>query len=354
MSTSKCSKPIIIYDLLNKLITEHLNVDDSINLLLVNKPTYLLYKNNKYFYEIFIEKILNNFYYLSKIKGIKDIPKTKDEYLVLNKIYNTFKYHYYIHFSDILLFLCKRPLLTRSTDYIFNIIITNCHISTSKYLYNGLMHSTVLHLLKFYNNQSIVLENIYIPIETLQEVIIFKSPYQTSKKFCQNIINVNKMIKYMLFKHFFYSSNTYPIYFENILTNISCHFIKTNNIISLEYLFGYYHLYKFKLNYQRLINTCLEYPKSKVISIVYKQMNKQGTEEFAPVIIKKEYITNLMKHKQYKIIEQIITLYLGDNINININMPIYFKEILKLYDKNNKDCVRLSFYFLEEYKNMLT
>lgn len=346
MSTSKCSKPIIIYDLLNKLITEHLNVDDSINLLLVNKPTYLLYKNNKYFYEIFIEKILNNFYYLSKIKGIKHIPKTKDEYLVLNKIYNTFKYHYYIHFSDILLFLCKRPLLKLSTDYIFNIIITNCHISTSKYLYNGLMHSTVLHLLKFYNNQSIVLENIYIPIETLQEVIIFKSHISPNQKFCENI--VNKMIKYMLFKHFFYSSKTYPIYFENILTNISCHFIKTNNIISLEYLFGYYHLYKFKLNYQRLINTCLEYPNNKVISIVYKQMNKQENNE--PVIIKKEYIINLMEHKQYKIIEQIIALYLGDNIN----MPIYFKEILKLYDKNNKDCVRLSFYFSEEYKNMFT
>ena len=341
------TSPILIYDIVDKIIVEYLNIDESINLIQVNKSIYYNYHQEKHLYNLFITKILNYFDSLNKIKHHFHLNTfNKSLYTIFTKLYYHFKNLNTTNLADILVYLSDNSHL-KDVDIIFNIIIAQCNYSETC-LFNTLNTSDISYLLKFYKNYLVIFKYINnIPVEILKNVIIQK----TTKKI--NTQQINNIIKYILFKHYF----RYSMYIDEILTDITSSLIKTNNIISLNYLYVCYTTYKFKLNYQIILNSCMEQSNSNIIDFVNDKMNEQNNLMISnnpnfsipKILIKKKYITNLMKSKNYKVLDKIISLYLGSMINMNM----YFKEILQLYDASNPCCANLTIHFSIENKTLL-
>jgi hypothetical protein len=341
-----------VYDLLDIIIVKHLNIQDSINLLLVDKTSFN-YTTSKRFYYIFNNKFLSYFYSLNHIKlKLVDSINTKDLYRILNNIYNYFKNHRDTSLADILIYLCDNCCNKLfEFDNIFNIIISHCFFSKSgNNIFNALKANDLIYLLQFYKNQSVILKYIFVPPEVLKYAIIYKSKNQnTIVNFKDNVKDINYMIKYMLFKHFF----KYSEYIEDILTDIVCSLILLNNETSLQYLLKYYDIYKYKLNYQKILNACMQQSHINILDIIDTSMNKQNhflktTQNIDPqkIMIKKEYIRSLMQSKYYKVLNKIIDLYIGSTINMNH----YFNEILPFYNESNIECQKLNIYFSIENK----
>lgn len=332
--------PILIYDIINKIIVEYLDIDASINLTQVNQLTYYNYYQTRHFYKVFIIKILNYFDSLNNIKYYFHLntfttSKLYNIYIVFIKLYYHFKNQNTINLADILIYLSNNSHL-KDNVYIFNTIIERCNYSEIQ-LFNTLGTSDVCYLLKYYKNYSVVFKYMNnIPLEILKDIVEKKT----------SVTQTNNIIKYTLKNY-----SRYQTYIDEILTDITCSLIKTNNIISLNYLYVFYTTYKFNLNYQKLFNSCMEQSNSNIIDFINDKMNQRIISNnpnfiISPIIIKKECIRNLMQSKNYKVLDRIIYLYLGSMINMNM----YFKEILSLYDPNNKDCANLIIHFNIENK----
>jgi len=337
---------LIPYDIIDNII-KYLDVESSRKFLLCNSNIYYTYRHSKYFNSIFIKKICNHFSSLSKINlnlndKLSDKLNAKTNiYNILNDIFNYYKYHRDVSLSDLLVYLSEYN--TTWHNYLFKIIISRCYYSkkhnqkyTYNYAYNLIKNDDLIYILLFKKNITLITKYISIDVVILSQVI-------KSKLNLNDVTNVVFLINYLLHKHFF----KYPRYIEEILSDIIC------NIIRLSNFTHYYNIlikiyqkqpkYKFILNYQKIVNACMQQTRVEYLSLIHakiieqKKILKLQDMDIYPIIISKDYFRNLIKNRNYAMLDKIIELFLGDKIN----MSIYFNEIYDNFDTSTRECDNL-------------
>lgn len=332
----KINQKIIPYDIVDTILT-YLNYKDSKNFLISSPQIYHDYRYCRHFYTVFIKKVCEHFSSLSKLKiNYKSLADQELSviYSDINKLYNNFYIHKHTSLSEFLIYLCDNS----QDSSLFEMIISHCYFSKNgDYIYNALRADDITYLLTFYDNLSIITKYIYIDAVILLNIIKYKI---MNKKVHDTLYLIN----YLLFKHFF----RYSRFIEDIITDIVCELIKSNDIENINLLDSLYRkrkYYKFKLNYQKIINACMQQKHVDVIIVIYNNMMEQENRD--PILITSDYIRLLMKNKYYKVLDKIIELYLGDTIN----MKKYVDELYNNFDRKNTECKRLLRYLNERNKN---
>lgn len=326
-------KMFIPYDIVDNILI-FLDMENSKNFLLSSSQIYYNFHGSRHFYICMSKKICEHFSSLSKIKidyttlANNDL---KQIYTTLNKIYNHFRKHPQAMLSDFLIYLCEYQ-----ETQLFEIIISKCYFSkTGEYIYNALRADDISYLLMFYNDLSIITKNIYVDALIILNVIKFKILNKNTK-------DISFLLNYLLFKHFFRYSG---LSINDILTEIVCELIKSNNYENVDVLRMLYHkkkFYRFRLNHQRIINASMQQKYEDVIVLVHENIN----DDVRPVLISKDYIRLLMKNRYYKVLEKVIELYLGETINLKG----YVDEIYYNFD-NSKECKKILRFLSEKNKS---
>jgi hypothetical protein len=336
----------IHYDIIDKIV-EYLDIESTRNFLLSSSDIYNIYRHNKYFQVVMIRKICEYFCSLNKFKIYlrENIRKESDNnvyelYTCLNKIYNYFNKHQDASLSDILIYLCDNNL---SNKGIFEMIISKCYFTKSgKYIYNAIRADDLLYLLSYSEDMTIITK--YINVDPL--IVLHTIRYKISVK---NKKDTLYLLNYLLFKYFYKYSN----YIEDILTDIVCDIIKFSDIYLLQEVYKKMSIYKFKLNYQKVINICITNNKIECLELINIKMLEQNyllTEGRGDkIIISREYIRLLMKNNSYKMLEKIIQLYLREMINLNI----YMHEICTSFNYKSDECMNLLKYMNEMNKKRI-
>jgi len=332
------------YDIIDDTI-QYLDVDSSRNLLLSSRHIYELYRHNKHYEIVMINKIMKYFSSLVKLQiEYKNLPYDKigEIYNTLNGLYNYFKKHQHACISDFLIYLCDNNM---SNAYIFELFISYCYFSkTGEYIYNAIRADDLLYILTFTKDVQKITTYIYVDAIILLHVIKYKISIKERK-------NTLYLLKYLLFKHFF----RYAEYIEDIISEVVCELIKYNDLVLMTELYNKQKMYKFKLNYQMIINCCIQQKNIECLEFIHCKMIEQNellrSSGRIPqrLLITKESIRYLMKNKGYIMLSKIIEKYLRDVINMNG----YSQEIIYNFDYKNKDCLTLLNYLNDTNKNVI-
>ena len=340
------------YDILDNVIN-YLDINSTINLLLVSKNIYNNYRYNKHYEIVMINKMMNYFPSLSRLKidyktmdndkiDDKIDDKIYDIYNCLNNIYYYFNKHRDTSLSDILIYLCD---IKKSDRWIFKFIISHCYFTRNgDHVYNAIRADDLIYLLMYSENISIITKYIVVDAIILLNVIRYKINAKNKK-------DVLLLVNYLLFKHFFRTSE----YIEDVITDIVCEVIKINDLSMLDEIFKKQTFYKFRLNYQKIITSCIEQRNIdcfNLINIKYKeqiQYLKERNQAIRLVMITKESVRYLMKKKSYNMLSLVIELYLKELINMNG----YINEIVNNFDYNDDSCIRLIQFFNDRNKRKL-
>ena len=335
---------MIPYDILDSIVN-YLDVDSTINLIVSSKELYTIYRHNKHYDIVMINKIVEYFpslkIFQTNYKTI-DNDKINDLYTCLSKIYHYFSKHKYTSLSDMLIYLCDNQM---SHKNIFERIISYCYFTKSgEYVYNAIKADDLLYLLTFCSDISLITQYIYIDVEILLHVINYKISIKNKK-------DALFLFNYLLFKHFF----RYSEYVEDIITNIVCNVIKYGDISILDEIYKKQNMYKFKLGYQSIINSCIEQNSLDSLELVHIKMREQNqllrgrNLSIQPLIITKDYVRLLMKKKEYRLLLKVIDLYLKECINMNG----YVNEIMNNFEYKNDECLEILKYLNNKNKNKI-
>jgi hypothetical protein len=345
----------IPYDILDNIIISYLDIDSIVNLVISSPDIYYMYRRNKHYEIIMINKIMNYFPCLSKLSiNYKDIDNNgiKEIYMCLNKIYYHFKKHRNTFLSDILVYLCDYRLTKTCT---FRFLISKCYFTDFnefrkqyeyRILYNAIRSDDLLYLLMFSEDLHTITKYIYIDGMILLHAILYKITLKETK-------DILLLFNYLLFTHFFRTSE----YVEDIITDITCEIIKCGDIKILNEIYKKQMFYKFKLNYQKIINTCIQQKNLEFLEIVHVKMCEQNQflrererdRSIQPLLITKDSVRCLMKKKAYVVLSRVIELYLKADINMNG----YVNEIINNFDYNNNECLELLRYLNDKNKNRI-
>lgn len=353
------------YDIFDEII-KYLDIDSSRNLLVSSKNIYTVYRHNKHYETVMIGKIIKYFTSLTKLNlQYKTLSREQKHelYNTLNRLYNYFKKHKDASISDFLVYLCdnsdryrhppwvRRGLSSRDSganlndNNLFESLISHCYFSkTGEDIYNAIRADDLLYLLTFSKNVQIITTYIYVDPVILLHAIKYKISIKDKK-------NISYLLKYLLFKHFFRCSK----YIEDVISEIVCELIKYNEISLLNEIYDKQKMYKFKLNYQMIINCCIQQKNIVCLELIHSQMLTQNqlvrnTGRIPnSILITKESVRSLMKNKGYIMLSKIIELYLKDMINING----YFNEIKYNFDYTNKECLKLVDYLNNKNRNII-
>jgi hypothetical protein len=272
-----------------------------------------------------------------------DNDNVNDLYICLNKIYNYFNKHKYALLSDMLIYLCDNQM---SHKNIFKKIISYCYFTKNgeEYVYNAIKADDLLYLLTFCSDISLITRYIYIEVDILLHVINYKISIKNKKE-------TLFLFNYLLFKHFF----RYSEYVEYIITDIVCNVIKYGDIFLLDEIYKKQGIYKFKLGYQKIINSCIQQKSVEYLELVHIKMVEQNQVlrgrnlSIQPLIITKDYVRLLMKKREYKLLLKVIDLYLKEYINMNG----YINEIMNNFEYKNDECLEILKYLNDKNKNKI-
>ena len=264
----------------------------------------------------------------------------------MNQLYNYFKSHKDVSLADILIYLCDK---NENTEFIFELILKHCYFSKShKDTFNGLKSDDITYILLFYNNISLVTKHIFIEANILMHVITYKI-YEKSN------LDVFYLIDYLLEKH--HASN----YIGSILSDIICGAINNECKTILKYIYIKNETYMCNLNYQKIINVCIQQKDVRFLVFINEKMLEQykktesqsesqslsNDENF--IIITKEQVRIAMINKNFKVLVKVIELYLDEYINLKM----YFNEILNNFDYNEPNCLKILKFLNDENKQKL-
>jgi hypothetical protein len=186
----------------------------------------------------------------------------------------------------------------------------------------------------------------YIVVDAI--ILLHVITYKITSKHKKDVL---LLVNYLLFKHFFRTSE----YIEDVITDIVCAVIKINDLSILDEIFKKQTFYKFRLNYQKIISSCIEQRNIDCFNFIhlkYKeqiQYLKERNQHIRPLMISKESVRYLMKKKAYNMLSVVIELYLKELINMNG----YINEIINNFDYNDDSCIRLVQFFNDKNKRKL-
>lgn len=363
----------IFYILINKL-----NVSDIINLILSDKYLYNIYKSN----EILISKLLiiKIFIYFNfNLVTINNLKRNLLEYDVYNisnivfKKYNYFKQHRFCYKVDFIIFMLDNNI---DCEFLFKLYISECNFTQNikhkmfiKTIYyneniqeqeedsfkrteNIISISDMEYILINSNIRqlNIIFKTFNIPIKTLSFVIheLLEKGYYISN-------NIKSCIDYLFYKHFFKTINTVDKFnINNIIdefiyykkTDLLKYFLQKKN----KYLVNISN-YKDVLDYQYIINKCIEYQDTIHLELIIEENRKKNENNKGEpkqfIIINPSIIIKLCKKGSFGYLKYIIDTLLGKYINSNV----YIKSICEGLNNINLMDDNIKIDKLKEFKS---
>jgi hypothetical protein len=302
------------------ILTDYLDIDSIINILLTSKSNYDTYYkySKKYTSRIFIKKIIKYFLEYEYKISIDD-DKYDDHIRKLFKFYKYFKHHANSSYSDYLIFIVENND-SRDTSFntmLFELIISKCTFDISS------NNQTRIEIYKNISKTKISFQDmIYIcTYAQIEQLCIIMKLFCIPSSILFYIINSNhnkdkidkitKCIDYLFYKHYFGNFNNIDsMYFHQIIY----HFIQYNKIDIVEYIFQKKTFYKFSnIDYQLLIDNCIKNDNLPMLNIIFNNANIDN----ARIIITHFNIKYLCQRGSFYCLGWIIDNMLGNLINAN-------------------------------------
>jgi hypothetical protein len=356
----------LTFDILNILIKQ-LNIDDIINLILTNKKVYNIYTLNKiYINKIIIKKIFQYFKFNMKLitnmiqqisyKEISEISK------IVFKKYNYFKRHMFCYKSDFIIFMLENNI---SSDILFDFYISACKFvsyvndnsnikiiryneSNDIFNFDDLFENQTCmeEVISIYdmtyileksnlNQLKLLFEKFTIPITMLSDIIkqTLKTDMYKEKdkitlcidyifyRYCFKTINnnVKRIINYIV---------VYIVYYKQ--TSLLKYFLQKKN----------YYNHTNILDYQYLINKCIEYEDITHLKLLLKENKNESIDFKRFVIINDKIIMKLCKEGSFEYLKYIIDNLLGVYINSNLYIESICEGLKCMNLSINKDKVK--------------
>lgn len=362
---------MICYDVFEN-ICQYLSINDMISFFLINRECYNIYKYNKRNIDIiFIEKIFCNFNIT--LDYTQDIYKYENEIYVLLKMFNYFRNHRSSCKADLLIYIIDNGVY--SID-LFRLIMSKCIFRKSfiddsvsmeendesnsrvlnnmygSYLFDTIYDNSVIllsdmkYLLVYTNCEQldIILKTFDIPLVLLSYIIrdrLFSNGYKynTDSNKCLKTI-----VLYLFVKNCYGSFNLIDnIHVHSILTSL-IRYKKTDVVKYFLYNKNKYIVRGFGLDYQYLINKCVEMQDKIHLDLLIQENKKDNNNEklnTSYVIINNDHIMNHSRNGCFKYLKFLVNRYIGDKINTNMYIQsicngikdiILSKKIQKLQD----------------------
>jgi hypothetical protein len=342
------------------------------NLSLSCKTSFYAYKNNKRYLDKKNIKKIFSYFHLSYDHFITPLNNLSDQELSLinkqlNILYNNFYKNEYCSISDFLNYFVERNHELKQSNTLFETLLSFCKFKSnimrhpnhaSLYLndisniyediYSHKIFSRFLittsdsqYLLKYSNLKQfeIILKWFRFPAGLLSIVVkdlIYNEPIlkNTDKK-------ISKLIDYFLYNFcsFDFTENS-GMYFDSIINEIIAH----NKVSLLMYILTKRNEYGFELNYQSMLNKCLDSHNLSILKIVFgliKEFNKENTNKTQLITISPDIIYKIASNGSFKLLEYIISKMLGPHINMSRYISCLCDGISSYYlnlkkDKNKK------------------
>lgn len=315
------------------IICNYIDHKTLINLLLSCKKNVNIYKNNKKLFNLkIINSIMHNFGYFNfTFKSEDPIEISKN----LLNIYNNLKT---IKHKHRLTYIVKNKLESLELFKFF----------TNDYIYK-LSEFDIQYIITYCNIDQL---NIFLRANTVSCGLILNAiidRYNNNGLWFNDIVKI--FIQYIFFKYHFKKFNE-----ENNLNyhNILIFFIKTANEECFRYIINHKkNKYKNKIDYQLLVNQCIELRDVYFLNILLKELHFDNLVNIDKVyvIIHYKHIYNLSKDGSFQYLRYLIDNFIGYNICANI----YIQSICNglndnIYTSNSKAILILSEYLTNENK----
>lgn len=325
-------KTFINMDLLEQIIkyTDHKTL---INLLLSCKKTFTIYENNKRTINFkIINSIMYKFDYYNFTFKIDDSIKISKNLL---NIYNNLKT---MKHRRRLTYIIKNQIESLELFKFF----------TNDYIHK-LSEFDIQYIITYCNIDQL---NIFLRVNNVSCALILNAiidRYNYNDLYFNNIVKI--FIQYIFFKYHFNKFND-----ENnqIYHNILMFLIKTGNKECIEYVICHNkNKYKNKLNYQLLVNQCIEIKDTYFLNILIKEMHFDNLVNIDKVYvtIHYKYLYDLSKDGAFCYIRYLVDNFIGYNINTNL----YIQNICNglndnIYTSNVTNILLLNEYLTNENK----
>lgn len=353
------------------------------NLSVSSKFNYNIYKQNqRYIDKQNIENIFS-YFNLSCDIFIKSLNKLSNEelYIIniqLNKLYNHFNRNRYTSLPDFLSYIVERKL--DESDILFETFIYACtfkynimkNVQTvfnfsniQEFFSNSYISRFILtssdcqYLLKHSNLKyfDIILKSITLPAGLLSFIV---KDILYNESILQNVEKkIMKIIDYFLYHYcsFDFSENT-SMYFNGIINEL----IEKNKLSLFMYVFKNKQKYGFSLNYQSLINKCLDKQNLKILKLLIIELKEDNKilENKVQISIFPESILKICENGEFVFLHYIVTKMLGQLINLQKYIVSLCDGITTYYintkNKNNFDLDKIKWiyeYLSDENKHLL-
>jgi len=370
--TSSLEKTLNIDDIY-LYINNFTDIKSKRNLSLTSKTCYNIYKNNKiYIDKQNINNILKHFH-LSNDIFIKPLNRLSlDELSIvntqLNNIYNHFRKKKYTPIADFLNHIIDKEIDTNKqrntkTTFLFETLISLCSFNynirnpASVYTLNidsfineeqafvsdGLTYCYSVrfilssqdcqYILKYSNlkNFDIILNWIKLPPGLLS--FVFKDLLYNEQILRNTDKKAVKIIDYFLREYcsFDFTENS-SMYFDAILNET----ISKNKTSLFMYILKMKQEYGFALNYQSLINKCIDCLNLRILKLIISVIKDDNKINKVQISISPELIYKICEKGAFELLEYIVSNMLGRMINLTKYMSFLCDGISSFYI-NNKD-----------------
>lgn len=362
----------LTFDILNILIKK-LNVNDIINLILTNKQTYNIYVlNNIYINKIIIQKIFEYFKFNTKLirNMIGKISHTEicNISKIVCKKYNYFKRHMFCYKSDFIIFMLENNIYS---DILFDFYTSACkfvsyvnensHIKIIRYndsndncdVFEN--QTCIEEVISFYDMTYILEKSDYDQLKLLFKkfsipIMMVSDIIQTTLK--MNIYEERDKIKLCIDYIFYtYCFKTINNNVKRIINYIVIYIVYHKQTSLLKYFLQKKNYYNYNnlLDYQYIINKCIEYQDITHLELLLKENTHDKINSKTFVIINDKIIMKLCKEGSFDYLKYIIDSLLGVYINSNLYIESICEGLrsMDLSVKNDKlkDLKQLYEYF---------
>lgn len=357
----------IYYDIFEK-ISEYVNVNDLVNLLLVDKRTYdEIYKNNRYNCNLLFTKKI--FYEMGLGIVTSGYGKYASNIGSLFNLYNYFRNHKRSGISDYMIYIVENHKY--ETD-LFRLFASKCVYRNSNYRdtsdrvivynfdnwgtdeYNRISFNDMNYMILYSEDDQflILLETFDVPITFLTYKIkqllskCYDKPRPNRDVEALNNL-LKKCIKYIFTK---YCISTFDDYDSTYVHSIVCYLIAKGCTNVLKYFLVKKRQYMVRgktLDYQLLVNRCVEICDRVHLQMLLEENKRDNaSNKFIKcfVIINTQLIIEHCDNGNFDYIGFLVDKYLGRAINTKIYIDcicqgiesiVLSKELFKLKNINN-------------------
>lgn len=341
ITSSLMPREIFIYDIQDNIIN-YLDIESLFKFLQTCKNIYSYRTFHQRYNYILCRKIYMYFHSFKKISLLKNFQDVSYSNLkeILYKFYIDFKNHPDTYLSEFLYELtnfknessaCELSLI----DKLFKEIISYCLFTKNGQDRYDLIKADDLQYLIMNSDickLQLIKKYINIPIEVLEYSIFLRINEHQNEQ-------AELLIEYLFYKHFWRNNE----YVQDKITTLITKCILHDNKNVLEFIYNKRQHYRFLINYQRILTFLMSQKSIKYITYIEEKRIKQNREcklkerndLVQKIVITPDSISNMMNNKSYKVLANIIDIYLGNIINL-----YSYSKYIKPFDSDS-DCFKV-------------